>query len=121
MVHYSDDSYGEFLKLPQFKTYGFVEQNELLGFVILTVNQDEADVVSVCVNPNYRRKGIARRLLAYSCNINKIKTLFIEVLESNSKAISFYKGIGFQQVGIRKNYLNNENAIVMRLTLLSIN
>jgi ribosomal-protein-alanine N-acetyltransferase len=90
----------------------------LLGFAVLTINQDEADIVSICVGERYRRLGIATKLLAYSCHTNNIKTLFIEVSESNEIALSFYRKVGFVQVGTRKNYSNNEEAIVMKLEVI---
>jgi len=58
-------------------------------------------------------QGIAQELL------DKIKTkdIFLEVRESNKKAINFYKKNNFKQISIRKGYYSDptEDAIIMKM------
>jgi ribosomal-protein-alanine N-acetyltransferase len=44
-----------------------------------------------------------------------VKLLFLEVRVSNFKARNLYKKVGFQEIGIRKNYyrIPEEDAVVM--------
>ena len=65
------------------------------------------------------RRGIAESLI--ECLIRELKNrvshaLMLEVRDSNEPAISLYEKLGFQQVGLRKNYYHNpkEHARILR-------
>ena len=80
---------------------------------------DEADMMNVAVHPDFRRRGIAQKLvteLIKALSEKGVKSLALEVRESNAPAIALYKQLGFQQVGLRPNYYRNpkENALIMR-------
>ncbi len=78
---------------------------------------DEADITSVAVDENYRRHGIALRLMQeFEKNLPEyIREIFLEVRESNIPAISLYQKCGFEKLSVRKNFYSNppENAVVM--------
>ena len=76
----------------------------------------EADIVRVAVLPEYRRRGIAEKLLLKSFEINETDAVFLDVRESNAAAINLYKSLGFKDTGVRKDYYSNptENAILMK-------
>ena len=76
----------------------------------------EADIARVAVLPEYRRQGIATQLLLKSFEENQADCVFLDVRESNAAAIKLYKSLGFEQIGIRKNYYGDptENAILMK-------
>ncbi len=78
---------------------------------------DEADITSVAVDENYRRNGIALRLMQeFEKNLPEyISEIFLEVRETNIPAISLYQKCGFEKLSIRKNFYSNppENAVVM--------
>lgn len=81
----------------------------------------EADITNVCVAPDFRGRGIAgemMRFLILEGRKRKIDVFFLEVRESNIRAISLYEKIGFQKIGLRKNFYEKpvENGIVMSLT-----
>ena len=49
------------------------------------------------------------------CREKELKTLFLEVRESNYPAINLYEKSGFKEVSRRKNYYKDgETAIVMK-------
>ena len=80
---------------------------------------DGADMMNIAVHPDYRRRGIARELvtgLADALAEKGVKSLALEVRQSNAPAIALYEQLGFQQVGLRPNYYRNprENALIMR-------
>lgn len=80
---------------------------------------DMADMMNVAVHPDYRRQGIARQLvteLIHALTEKGMKSLTLEVRQSNAPAIALYAQLGFQQVGLRPNYYRNpkENALIMR-------
>ena len=80
---------------------------EQVAFCIMTVNFTESHLLNISVHPNYRNQGIGEILLKVSEKkaIKKgVTDIFLEVRESNKKAISFYKKNKYKYVGIRKNY-----------------
>ena len=92
--------------------------DEIIGFAGIIVVLDEADISNIVVKKNYRNKKIGSLLLANLINLaleNGVKSLFLEVKESNFPAIHLYEKFGFSRFGLRKNYYNNtENAVLMR-------
>lgn len=81
----------------------------------------EADITNVCVRMDYRRQGIAEQLLRFLIEEGKkdnVAIFFLEVRESNAGAIALYEKLGFQNIGVRKNFYEKpvENGIVMSLT-----
>ena len=89
--------------------------NEIVGFVGITIILDTADITNIVVKKNYRSKGISKILLeniitlAKSNNCSKIN---LEVNETNIIAINLYKKYDFKQVGMRKNYYKNQNGLL---------
>ena len=78
----------------------------------------EADITSVAVHPNYRRKGLAQKLMEhFEAHLpDDTESIFLEVRESNSDAIALYQKCGFEQLSVRKNFYTDprENALVMQ-------
>lgn len=96
----------------------FDENNNLIGYVGCWHIFEEAHITTLSVHPDYRKKGVAQRLLLTiidGCYQNKIKYITLEVRESNIPAISLYEKNGFKSIGTRKGYYqdNNENALIM--------
>ena len=91
--------------------------NEILGFAGIKTVLDEADIMNIVVKKSKRKLGIGSLLLKNIIELCKnlnISTLFLEVNEKNTPAISLYKKFGFKNVGFRKNYYKENNAIVMK-------
>ena len=84
----------------------------LLGFILSRVAADEAEVLTVVVAAAQRKRGIGRQLLtshiARLRNVH-VKTLFLEVGETNTAARKLYGNLGFAEVGRRKNYYRTTN------------
>lgn len=79
---------------------------------------DQADIASVAVHPDFRRKGIADSLMdEFERQLPEFtESIFLDVRESNSAAISLYEKHGFERLAIRKNYYEkpDENAVIMQ-------
>lgn len=92
----------------------------LAAMIVIWLIVDEAHVATIAVHPDYRRQGIARRLLAHSLidayHSGAIKS-FLEVRRGNSPAISMYQRFGYREVGVRRKYYkdNGEDAVLMDL------
>lgn len=81
----------------------------------------EGDITSVAVHPDYRRKGLALKLIEKFENSlpEDTESIFLEVRESNCGAIALYEKCGFERLSVRKNFYSQprENAVVMQKKL----
>jgi ribosomal-protein-alanine N-acetyltransferase len=87
----------------------------LSGFVVVgPLPLGEGEILNLAVAPEWRRKGVARKLLE-GVRKRYPGDLYLEVRESNQAAQKFYQSIGFQAVGRREGYYEfpPEAAIVM--------
>ncbi len=87
------------------------------GFIVTRMaGESEGEVLSLIVDPALRRRGIAARLLEDALR-GPCTTWFLEVRESNWPARKLYRKYGFDEVGARPKYYqdNGETAVVMRL------
>jgi len=77
------------------------------GFGIARIAADEAEILSLAVVPEARRRKFGRALLAAVCEACKTRgahQLYLEVAESNVAARALYVSAGFCEVGRRKDY-----------------
>ena len=91
---------------------------KVLGYAGLLVMADEGYITNVAVFPEYRRSGVAAKLIEVFENFargNRLAFLTLEVRPSNAAAITLYRRFGFQEVGRRKNYydLPKEDALIL--------
>lgn len=97
---------------------GTWEDEKLVGYVIFYMVADDGEIARIAVDKDYRRRGIAKRLLwelENGCERRGILRLILEVRKGNREAIKFYKDYGFTEDGIRQKYYSNpqEDAILM--------
>ena len=94
------------------------EENEVIGYIGMSIVIDEGYIFNVAVRENHRNKGVAtaliNELVTYGKK-NNFSFITLEVRESNLPAISLYSKFGFIKAGERKDYYSNpkENAILM--------
>lgn len=78
---------------------------------------DEFNILNIATKKGFENMGIATEMFVFMRNFGKqfnIKNLWLEVRESNERAITFYQNLGFKTDYIRKKYYSNgENALVM--------
>ena len=96
-----------------------LERDRVAGYIGSQSVMGESDVMNVAVHPDFRRQGIGERLiLALVEELKSLRnhSLTLEVRASNEPAISLYKKLGFQQVGLRPKYYRNprEDALILR-------
>ena len=89
---------------------------EVVGYVGSQTVLQEADMMNIAVADTHRRRGIARALVEELIRQLDAYQLTLEVRQSNLAAISLYESMGFDQVGLRKNYYQKpkENALILR-------
>ena len=81
--------------------------NQAICFLLANAVLDEIDIIELAVKENFRRRGVAFKLLSYFqlfCIERKMQKVFLEVAQNNAAAISLYEKLGFNRIGLRKNY-----------------
>lgn len=95
---------------------------ETQGFAIGRVIADEAEVLTLAVDPVARRRGIGRRLLAELMRESRARgaaTIFLEVAETNAAALALYNAAGFTLSGRRKGYFRQSEGAAIDALVLS--
>ncbi len=95
------------------KVYVYIINNNVVGFLHITISFDEADIVDIITSEEYRNHGIGNSLISYAIKDNNLKKINLEVRESNKIAIEFYQKINFKKVRIIKKYYGTEDAFFM--------
>ncbi len=93
--------------------------HEMRGFLLYRQAAGEAEILTLCVAPSHRRAGCANQLinaLKACLPSHGVKTLFLEVEESNTPALRLYESCGFVKIAARKDYYGKgAHALVMQL------
>ena len=97
----------------------FILEGRNIGHGVLSIAAGESHLLNVCINPDYQGHGFGRilveHLLARARNGN-VRCVFLEVRRSNKVAITLYDDLGFNEVGIRRDYypafVGREDALV---------
>jgi ribosomal-protein-alanine N-acetyltransferase len=98
---------------------------ELRGFVLSRLAADEAEILTIAVEPALRGRGVGRALLSESlrqAGNAGAKSMFLEVDENNAPALALYARFDFVKVGERVGYYRRKGglratAVVMRKSL----
>ena len=91
---------------------------ELVGYAGTWHILDEGHITTIAVKKDYMRKHIGEAIIVKileDCYDSGIKYLTLEVRVSNTPAINLYTKYGFNSLGTRKGYYqdNNEDALIM--------
>jgi ribosomal-protein-alanine N-acetyltransferase len=94
----------------------------VVGYVVAMVMADEGEIADVAVAPGARRRGVARTLIervAAELMREGVRSLYLEVRESNVAARALYESMGFAPVGRRRGYyqMPSEDALLLRKEL----
>jgi ribosomal-protein-alanine N-acetyltransferase len=97
---------------------GAFDGEQLIGYVINSRYVDAWHIMNVAVDPDFRHRGVATRLLERVFELTKDdqrRGYTLEVRVSNDRAISLYEKLGFVRQGIRRGYYtdNREDALIM--------
>ena len=94
------------------------DSGAICGYIAVNVIAPECEILNLAVSSERRRLGIAGKLIEFVFDRAREKgchTVMLDVRESNTPAIEFYKKHGFYEVGIRKGFYSSpkENALLM--------
>ncbi len=107
--------------LPEYAVYiAAFDGDSLCGIASMYIIAGEGQIMNVAVSPSFRRRGIALGLmneLISRAVTEKCLNITLEVAEDNDSAISLYKKCGFIDVGRRKGFYDQRDALIMEKTI----
>ena len=100
----------------------------LQGYFVALIGADEVHLLNMAVHPFFQGQGHAPLLLCHLRNWAqwlRAQHVWLEVRQSNPRALGVYQRFGFKTVAVRKNYYptpngGRENATVMCLHLQAV-
>jgi [ribosomal protein S18]-alanine N-acetyltransferase len=95
----------------------------LLAYGGVWVIGDVAHITTLASHPDWRRRGLAGRLLIHLLEVAKGRgatSATLEVRMHNQAAIQLYQRLGFEEVGIRKGYYPDTGEDARLLTLFEL-
>jgi ribosomal-protein-alanine acetyltransferase len=112
--------------LTDYNTIGLVAKvnGDIAGFIISRVEIENdtfyGHIITINVAPNYRRKGIASKMLKETEAILKEKGITecrLEVREDNSAALKLYQNRGYQKIGRLEKYYADKHGLYLKKSL----
>jgi ribosomal-protein-alanine N-acetyltransferase len=82
-------------------------KRRIAGFALIRTVADEAELLTIAVEPRWRDKGVGRALMdaAFAdLMMSPARRMFLEVDEQNHAAIRLYEKLGFSTISSRKGY-----------------
>lgn len=98
---------------------------EVVGYAVVWVVLDQAELGDIAVADGWRRRGIGTRLMGCVFDLmreQRVRELYLEVRVSNEEARRLYERHGFRLVGRRVGYYARpkEDALVLRRDMHSV-
>lgn len=97
------------------------DTNLILGYAVVSTLLDQAEVLNICIHPEYQGRSFGSQLLTGLLKQlpDTIEVVYLEVRVSNFRAIHLYQNHGFIEVGQRRDYypteFGREDAILMNM------
>jgi len=99
---------------PLFRIFVLESDGALAGSALESFGEVSAYVASVMVDPRFRRRGFARRLLD-ACHAlarrRRKKFVVLDVIDGNAPALALYESLGYRPVGHGHLYVRPETAV----------
>lgn len=97
------------------------------GFLLGRAVAGEAELLTLAVAPEARKRGLGRKLVArflYQAQMRGADQAFLEVAVDNAPAIALYESAGFSRAGLRRGYYQTDkdtriDALILRRKLPS--
>lgn len=92
----------------------------LIGHGLMSIGAGECHLLNICVHPKYQRRGLGRAMVDFLLKLAQRKSARVALLEvrvSNVSAYKLYMDMGFDEIGIRREYYparnGREDAIIL--------
>jgi ribosomal-protein-alanine N-acetyltransferase len=85
---------------------------EILGYAVLMQGVDDAELLDIGIAAQHQRMGWGRKVLEAMLDFARAmgrQRMVLEVRASNVAARNLYRGMGFVENGLRKNYYSAQN------------
>ncbi len=94
----------------------------VIAYGVLWCLLDQGELANMAVAPEFLGQGLAVGLLNHLLEVASnrgVESIYLEVRESNERAVDLYLGFGFEEIGRRESYYDfpKEDARVMRIEL----
>lgn len=93
--------------------YNYMDDDKVLGYLEIRLVDGVVDIMSLFVNEEDRRKGIATKLMNEMISNENYSRIMLEVNENNNNAIRLYNKLGFKEISLRERYYGEDTAIIM--------
>jgi len=103
-----------------FKIFTLRVGGKIVGYSVVQTVKPEAEIHWIEIFEPYRGKGFGKKLLGEILKFLRLsgfEKLYLEVSERNNTAYGIYKAFGFKEVGRRRGYYGDGDAILMEITL----
>jgi len=101
-----------------------IAHRHMVGYGIMSIGAGECHIMNLCVHPLCHGRGYGSSLmtdLLAAAQRARARIAFLEVRTSNQRAHNLYQQLGFNEVGMRKNYYparrGREDAYVLAKSL----
>lgn len=112
----------EDIKNNQFTNYlTYLTNGEPVAFINYYIMYERAEIININVLEEYQNQKIASKLLEYmvnECISHNVKSITLEVKETNIKAIHLYEKFDFSKVAVRRKYYQGIDGILMEKELI---
>ncbi len=92
----------------------------ILGYGVMSIGAGESHLLNICIHPQYRNHRFGTKLIKHLLAAAQRKRAGVTLLEvriSNEAAHRLYTRLGFNEIGLRKNYYparrGREDALVL--------
>lgn len=101
-----------------------LDDDIMVGYGIMSMGAGECHIMNLCVHPHHHGNGYGSLIMSDMLKIagqSRTHMAFLEVRISNRRAHALYQHLGFNEIGVRKNYYparwGREDAYVLAKTL----
>jgi len=104
-----------------YSAWVLVDSEGTIGrYAFMSMVLDEAHVLNICIDTSLQGRGLGFKLLKHLLKLARsaqATIVLLEVRKSNKPAQKLYESMGFQRLGVRKNYYpapdGREDALVL--------
>lgn len=97
-----------------------LKNQQLIGYIVMMEVVDEYHLLNISICADLQGQGLGRYLLEWGleqAQAANMQGMLLEVRPSNAQAQGLYEKLGFQHIGVRKNYYpaaqGREDALVL--------
>lgn len=119
---WSEDVLCETISHPESEFLCAFVDGEFAGYAGMLCVLDEGQICNVAVCPPFRRMGVGEALMAAQKQAGLqrgLSVMYLEVRAGNTAAQRLYEKMGWEKVGVRRNYYSNprEDGVLYNLYL----